>query len=147
MKRTFRSISALVLTIVILTLASARLPADTGTCAGAMTTLPFTDVAGNAFFCQTAEAFFSGLTNGTTATTYSPSDTVPRGKWRHLSPGRRTLRRGHRRAALDQWETPAAVPITGKTTVGALPHLVKSDGADLLVANNSSGTVTRVRGS
>jgi hypothetical protein len=55
-----------------------RLPADTGTCGGAMATLPFTDVSSNFFFCQIAEAYFSGLTNGTTPTTYSPNDFVRR---------------------------------------------------------------------
>jgi hypothetical protein len=43
-----------------------------------MTTVPFTDVSSNIFFCQIAEAYFSGLTNGTTPTTYSPDDFVRR---------------------------------------------------------------------
>src|SRR4030095_5836200 len=58
---------------------SNRLRADTGTCGGASGTVPFNDVpSSNIFFCAIAEAFFSGLTNGTTATTYSPSQVVPR---------------------------------------------------------------------
>jgi len=61
------------------TFVSTRLEADTGTCGGATITLPFTDVAAsNIFFCSIAEAFFSGLTNGTSATTYSPDDPVSR---------------------------------------------------------------------
>src|SRR5215469_18768297 len=78
MKEKLRSAVILFLTIVVLLFASNRLPADTGTCGGAMTTLPFTDVMGSIFFCSIAEAYFSGLTNGTTPTTYSPDDFVRR---------------------------------------------------------------------
>jgi hypothetical protein len=92
MKTTFRSILALIVTVAILVVTSTRLPADTGTCGGAMTTLPFTDVAGNFFFCQIAEAYFSGLTRGTTPTTYSPKMVCSGTRWRRLSPGHRTRR-------------------------------------------------------
>ncbi len=71
-----RPVLLLAFTIAALLATSSRLPADTGTCGGVMTTLPFTDLAGNAFFCQIAEEFYSGLTNGTTPTTYSPTDYV-----------------------------------------------------------------------
>ena len=54
---------------LLLSGAFSLLRADTGTCGGASNALPFLDVAGNQFFCQIAEAFFSGLTNGTSATT------------------------------------------------------------------------------
>ena len=72
--------AALVIALMlIITLASSRLRADTGMCGGASITLPFTDVAaGNVFFCSIAEAYFSGLSNGTSATTYSPAANVPR---------------------------------------------------------------------
>jgi hypothetical protein len=78
MKEKVRSTAILSLTIIVLLLTSTRLPADTGTCGGAMTTLPFTDVGENFFFCQIAEAYFSGLTIGTTPSTYSPDDFVRR---------------------------------------------------------------------
>ena len=69
----------LVAAMAIMTVASTQLRADTGTCSGQTITLPFTDVASsNIFFCAIAEAYFSGLTNGTTPTTYSPADPVPR---------------------------------------------------------------------
>ena len=108
MKEKLRSTVILSLTIVVLLLTSSRLPADTGTCGGAMVTLPFTDVAGNAFFCQIAEAYFSGLTNGTTPTTYSPSDFVRREQMAAFVTRTQdsALRRGSRRAALNQWATP-----------------------------------------
>jgi hypothetical protein len=108
MKEKLRSAVILLLTIVVLLFTSSRLPADTGTCGGAMTTLPFTDVAGNVFFCQIAEAYFSGLTNGTTPTTYSPSANVPREQMAAFITRTQdsALRRGSRRAALNQWATP-----------------------------------------
>ena len=56
-----------------LTVLSSQMQADTGSCGGVTITLPFTDVMGNPFFCQIAAAYFSGLTNGTSATTYSPA--------------------------------------------------------------------------
>src|SRR5688572_6432682 len=91
-----------------LTVLSTRLQADTGNCGGATTTLPFTDVMGNPFFCQIAEAYFSGLTNGTTATTYGPSQNVTREQMaafitRTLD---QSLKRGSKRAVAKKWFTP-----------------------------------------
>src|SRR6185295_8206178 len=132
MKRNRRStfgtplVTALMLIIMI---ASSRLRADTGTCGGANTILPFTDVMGNLFFCQIAEAYFSGLTNGTSGTTYSPGDNVTRGQMaafitRTLD---QSLKRGSRRAVLDQYWTPTSADGLGLTTVGFGPISVKSD--------------------
>jgi len=135
MREKFRSAVILCLAIAVLLLSSTRMPADTGPCGGAMTTLPFTDVAGNAFFCQIAEAFFSGLTNGTTPTTYSPSNSVLR---EHMAAFvTRTqdaaLRRGSRRAALKQWTVPTRLGRMYIPLTGSLPVEVESDGADLWV--------------
>src|SRR6478736_7448460 len=107
MKEKIRSGAILSLTVLVLLLTSTRLPADTGTCGGATVTLPFTDVMGNLFFCQIAEAYFSGLTNGTTPTTYSPSDSVPREQMAAFVTRTQdsALRRGSRKAALGQWAT------------------------------------------
>jgi hypothetical protein len=134
------------LTIIVVLMASTRLPADTGACGGAMITLPFTDVMASPFFCQIAEAFFSGLTNGTTSTTYSPSNPVTRDQMGAFITRTQdsALRRGSRRAALKQWAPPTALPMTGRTTVGFV-QLVESDGADLWVAAGIN--VTRVRAS
>jgi S-layer homology domain len=78
----------LIVTMVVITAASTQLKADTGTCGGASVTMPFTDVPGsNIFFCAIAEAYVSGLTNGTSPTTYSPSDVVTREQMRRSSPG------------------------------------------------------------
>jgi S-layer family protein len=133
---------------VIITISSARLRADVGMCGGGTTTLPFTDVPGsNIFFCSIAEAFFAGLTNGTTPTTYNPSDPVLREQMaafitRTLD---QSLKRGSRRAALKQFRTPTSADGLGLTTVGTNPFSVASDGADLWVTHTDS--VSRVRAS
>jgi hypothetical protein len=136
--------------MVIIVAASTRLNADTGTCGGASITLPFTDVpSSNSFFCSIAEAYFSALTNGTSATTYSPSDPVPREQMAAFITRTmdQALERGSKRAVLDQFWTTQGANNLGLTTVGGFPWLVKSDGADVWVANTSSGTVSRVRAS
>src|SRR5262252_705508 len=135
MKEKSRSAAILCLAIVIIVMASKRMPADTGTCSGAMTTVPFTDVMGNIFFCQIAEAFFSGLTNGTTPTTYSPNDFVRRDQMSAFVTRTQdsALRRGSRRAALGQWATlPTMFQFTflGGNASSVSPSLVASDGVD-----------------
>lgn len=145
----YRAIAVIGL-VTIITAASIRMHADTGTCGGQMITLSFIDVpSSNVFFCSIAEAFFSGLSNGTDPTHYSPAANVPREQMaafvtRTLD---QSLKRGSRRAALDQYWPPPAADGLGLTTIGTAPWLVKSDGADLWVANNTSGTVSRVRAS
>ena len=114
--------------------------------------LPFTDLGSETTFCAAiAEAYFSGLTNGTTATTYSPSTLVPRDQMaafitRTLD---QSLLRGNRRAALDQWWTPAPLFPSGLalTSVGMAPSRLACDGADVWVTNSEGGTVSRVRAS
>ncbi len=126
-----------------LTVLSSRMKADTGSCGGVTLAVPFTDVMASGFFCQIASAYFSGLTNGTSATTYSPGNNVTREQMAAFITRTmdQSLKRGSRRAALDQFWTPANENDIGLTTVGSVPRLVKSDGADLWVANSGSGTV------
>jgi S-layer homology domain len=135
--------------IAILTITSTQIRADTGTCSGQMITLPFTDVpSSNIFFCVIAEAYFSGLTSGTTATTYSPSANVTRDQMAAFVTRTmdQSLKRGSRRAALNQYWTPASANDLRQTTVGTAPNLIRCDGADIWVAN-FGGTVSRVRAS
>lgn len=143
--------AAIVTALMLLMIGSVRLRADTGTCGGASITLPFTDVAvGNVFFCSIAEAFFSGLSNGTDATHYSPAANVPREQMAAFVTRTmdQSLKRRSRRAAQDQYWTPSVLPDSlGLTTVGTTPELVEFDGADLWVANYFSGTISRVRAS
>jgi hypothetical protein len=136
--------------LIVITAASSRLNADTGTCGGASITLPFTDVpGGSVFFCSIAEAFFSGLTNGTTPTTYDPSANVPREQMAAFVSRTmdQSVKRAGKRAALDQFWTTQTSNNLGLTTVGNGPALIKFDGSDLWVANHTSGTVSRVRAS
>lgn len=123
--------------------------ADTGICGGVNTTLPFTDVTGKAFFCQIAAAYFSGLINGTTPTTYSPDDIVTREQMAAFTTRTldQSLKRGSRRAALKQWATPKSIPLTATTTVGLGALHVAADGTDIWVANLNSDSVSRVRAS
>jgi hypothetical protein len=148
MKEKLRPAVILCLTIVVLLFTSSRLPADTVTCGGAMVTVPFTDIANSGAFCAIAEAYFSGLTNGTTTTTYNPIDSVPREQMAAFVTRTQdsALRRGSRRAALAQWSTPAAVPLTGRTALPS-PNQVASDGQDLWVANINTNNVSRVQAS
>jgi hypothetical protein len=133
--------------IATLTLFSTRLKADTGTCGGITITLPFNDTMASPFFCQIAAAYFSGLTNGTTATAYSPTQTVTREQMaafisRTLD---QSLKRGNRRAVTKKWFTPQTAASLALTDVGSSPQQVEYDGTDLWVANFSSNNVMRVR--
>jgi hypothetical protein len=141
-----KAISILVLGAVI-TIASTHLRADTGTCSGQMITLPFTDVVGSIFFCSIAEAYFSALTNGTDATHYSPTANVTRDQMAAFITRTQdsVLRRGSRRAALNQWRQ-GRFASGAMTDIGAGPILVQSDGEDLWTAS-IDGSVSRVHAS
>jgi hypothetical protein len=110
---------------------------------------PFTDAAADSFCPFVLEIFYLGITTGTTPTTYDPSSNVSRLQMAAFLS--RTvdsaLKRGSRRAAMDQFWTTQNATVLGVTTVGALPAIVASDGADVWVANSGDATVSRVRGS
>ncbi len=110
---------------------------------------PFTDVTDAAFCPFVLEIFTLGITTGTTPTTYDPTSSVSRLQMAAFLSRTvdGTLKRGSRRAALDQFWTPQNAGVLGLTTVGTTPFDVKSDGADLWVANHGDDTVSRVRGS
>jgi hypothetical protein len=79
-------------------------------CGGVTYPFPYTDVAsvGAAFCPGIMEAYVTGISKGTTPTTFSPNDTVIRYEMttflqRSLDQG---LTRASRRAALNQWWTP-----------------------------------------
>ncbi len=106
---------------------------------------PFTDVAADTFCPFVLEIFTLGITTGTSPTTYDPASNVSRLQMAAFLS--RTvdgvLKRGSRRAALDQFWTPQNDTVLGLTTVST-PRLLKSDGLDIWVANGNS--VSRVRG-
>ena len=102
---------------------------------------PFTDVAalGDAFCPGIMEAYVTGVTKGTTATTFSPNTTVDRTQMttflqRSMDQG---LRRNNRRAALGQWWTSkTSVPSAVTSLVGPGPaSFCKSDGERIWVGN------------
>jgi hypothetical protein len=136
------SVRIVLLGMLMLSLAtlSRRLLAQTGTCSGSTVTLPFTDVQGsNIFFCSIAEAFFSGLTNGTSATTYSPSDPVPREQMaafvtRTLD---QSLKRGSRRAALGQFWVTSKLSESASFDIPSPMNLLKSDGTNIYITYGS----------
>lgn len=138
--------------VVILLLASRWIHADTGTCAGASMTLPFTDVqSSNIFFCSIAEAFFSGLTNGTSTTTYNPSDPVPREQMAAFITRTQdsSIKRSSRRAALKQWWTPTSTGALRSVDLNNCCSFVEGmacDGVDIWVSDSSSN-IKRVRAS
>jgi DNA-binding beta-propeller fold protein YncE len=137
-----QSAIALILVIAALTGASRLVKADTATCGGASTTLPFTDVpSSNVFFCAIAEAYFSGLTNGTSPTTYSPSDTVSREQMAAFVTRTQdsALKRGNRRAALGQWWTPTSAGVLRSTafTGPNNSYDIVCDGDDLWISHGT----------
>jgi hypothetical protein len=141
---------ALVLLMSVLVVTSRRVRADTGTCGGALVTIPFTDVpAGNTFFCSIAEAYFSGLTNGTTLTTYNPSADVTREQMAAFITRTmdQSVKRASKRAALNQFWTNEGGSNLALTVVGSGPRLLQSDGENLWVANDSGHTVSEVHAS
>jgi hypothetical protein len=141
---------ALVLLIALIVVTSKQMRADTGTCNGASITVPFTDVpAGNIFFCSIASAYFTGLTNGTSPTTYSPSAPVPREQMAAFITRTmdQSLRRGSRRAALQQWWQPTTEFALRQSAVGTSPAKLASDGTDIWVAGHGEDAVIQVRAS
>src|SRR5262249_47906291 len=110
---------------------------------------PFTDVAADVFCPFVLEIFYLGITTGTTATTYDPAANVSRLQMAAFLS--RTvdgvLKRGGRRAILDQFWTTQNATVLSLTTVPPAPYKVRSDGADLWVTSQNASAVTRVRAS
>ncbi|HKF44732.1 MAG TPA: S-layer homology domain-containing protein [Thermoanaerobaculia bacterium] len=110
---------------------------------------PFTDTAADAFCPFVLEIFSLGITTGTTATTYDPASNVTRLQMAAFLSRTvdSTLKRGGRRAALNQFWSLQTSTFFDVTTVGSLPNLPASDGSDVWVPNNGDNTVSRVRAS
>jgi YVTN family beta-propeller protein len=110
---------------------------------------PFTDVAADAFCPFVLEVFYLGITTGTTPTTYDPASNVSRLQMAAFLS--RTvdgvLRRGSRRAPLQQFWTTGSDANVKLVPVPKIPRAIASDGWDLWVTSNPGGRVTRVRGS
>jgi len=142
------SLGAGVLILILLSLRMQGAHADT-TCAGANPPppIPFNDVTS---FCrEIAQAFFTGLTNGTSPTTYGATLTTTRGEMAAFITRTQdsALKRGSRRAALNQFWTPKSASALALTAVMLNPIGVQSDGADLWVSSTNANFVARVRAS
>jgi YVTN family beta-propeller protein len=108
-------------------------------CGGLLYPFPFIDVAGESLpFCTSIlELYVTGISKGTSATTFSPTATVTRDQMaaflqRSLDQG---VQRGSRRAALDQWWTPKNLSAMQVIDLGGTgPALCKSDGERIWIA-------------
>jgi hypothetical protein len=119
------------------------------TCGGALYPFPYTDVTGVAApFCPgIMEAYVTGVSKGTTPTTFSPNATVARLQMttflqRELDQG---LARASRRAALNQWSAPKTANAMQTIAAGAVAQSCAADGDAIWLS--SIGGVVQVQAS
>jgi hypothetical protein len=117
-------------------------------CGGAPYPFPYTDVAGvGAAFCPgIMEAYVTGVSKGTSPTTFTPNQSVPRVQMttflqRALDAG---LARASRRAALDQWWPQAQGPMI---PVGGAPFTCSADGENIWISTFTGNTLVEVQAS
>ncbi len=103
---------------------------------------PYTDVSGvGAAFCPgIMEAYVTGVSKGTTPTTFSPNTTVTRVQMttflqRSLDQG---LARTSRRAALNQWWVPQNTASMQTISLGGTPQFCAVDGENIWASNFGS---------
>jgi hypothetical protein len=132
-----------------ITSALSMAPAQATLCGGNSYPFPYTDVSGvGAPFCPgIMEAYVTGVSKGTTPTTFSPNDTVTRVQMttflqRSLDQG---LTRTSRRGALNQWWTSQSVNAMQTITVGGLPLFCAADGESIWTS--TFGSVVEVQAS
>jgi hypothetical protein len=110
---------------------------------------PYTDVSsvGAAFCPGIMEAYVTGVSKGTTPTTFSPNNTVTRVQMttflqRSLDQG---LARASKRAALNQWWMPQDTKAMQTIAVGSQAYWCAGDGENIWIA--TFGTVAQVQAS
>src|SRR5262245_8366977 len=129
-------------------LSIAVLALSAGVLQGTLPCGPFTDISGGDPFCPfVLEIFTLGITTGTTPTTYDPASNVSRLQMAAFLSRTvdGTLKRGSRRAALNQFWRIQTTTFFDVTTVGDGASFLTSDGLDVWVPNFTPGTVSRVR--
>jgi DNA-binding beta-propeller fold protein YncE len=120
-------------------------------CGGVDYPFPYTDVStvGAAFCPGIMEAYVTGVSKGTTMSTFSPNNTVTRVQMatflqRSLDQG---LARANRRAALDQWWVAQKTAAMQSIAVGGAPYVCAADGENIWVSTFSGGTVVELQAS
>jgi hypothetical protein len=144
-----RAVRLPILNLVVAVAALAAPAASATPCGTGDYPFPFTDVAGvgDPFCPGIMEAYVTGVTKGTTPTTFSPGANVDRMQMttflqRSLDQG---LRRGSNRAALNQWWTSRDVSAMQLIPSAGNPELCAADREYVWVANTIIGnTVTQV---
>ena len=118
-------------------------------CGGASYPFPYTDVSGvGAAFCPgIMEAYVTGVSKGTTPTTFSPNNTVTRVQMttflqRSLDQG---LDRASRRVALNQWWIPQSV--NAMQTIAGGNEYCAADGRSIWAEDAVEGEVEQVEAS
>jgi DNA-binding beta-propeller fold protein YncE len=108
-------------------------------CGGVEYPFPYTDVSsvGAAFCPGIMEAYVTGVTRGTTPTTFSPDANVIRSEMttflqRSLDQG---LTRSSKRAALNQWWTPQNASTTQAISLTGSPQFCAADGEAIWTSN------------
>src|SRR5215813_566546 len=88
---------------------------------------PFTDTAADAFCPFVLEVFYLGITTGTTPATYDPSGNVSRLQMAAFLSRSvdGVLKRGGRRAAMNQYWSTQNASVLGMTGVGGVPRHVQ----------------------
>jgi hypothetical protein len=131
--------------VAVSTTAFALEPCGTG-----MYPFPYTDVAsvGDPFCAGIMEAYVTGVSKGTSPTTFSPNDNVPRLQMttflqRSLDQG---LTRASRRAGLNQWWTPQNTASMQTIALTGSPVFCASDGANIWTATDA-GRVAQIEAS
>jgi hypothetical protein len=120
-------------------------------CGGVEYPFPYTDVSGvgPAFCPGIMEAYVTGVSKGTTPTTFSPNNTVTRVQMttflqRSLDQG---LARTSKRAALNQWWTLQSANVIQTIPVAGIPFGCAGDGENIWFSNQTGDQVIQVHAS
>lgn len=118
-------------------------------CGGQSYPFPYTDVSGvgGAFCPGIMEAYVTGVSKGTSPTTFSPNESVIRLDMttflqRSLD---QLITRASRRASLNQWWVPQDTSAMQLVAVGGSPAFCAIDGENIWTATNSANQVVQVQ--
>jgi hypothetical protein len=142
---TTRAVRAVVAACALL----AGAPASATQCGTQQYPFPFTDVAGvtDAFCAGIMQSYVLGISRGTSPTTFSPNDDVPRLQMTTFL--QRTFdqatRRSNPRGALEQWWTPGSAAAVQQVPVAGIVRYCASDGEHVYAIDESN--VTQIRAS